>query len=125
MPNNRQGTSEGHCKVCFILAFETQAIRHMRKNNLTNQAGITSMSHSGMQALQMGLINTVVPLEQLEEETVAWCREMLRNSPTALRVLKAALNAAVSGACMFSIPCTGIPLMRSGQQDPDSWASCC
>ncbi len=48
-----------------------------------------------VQALEMGLINKVVPLERLEQETVVWCREMLRNSPTALRVLKAALNAAV------------------------------
>ena len=48
-----------------------------------------------LQALDMGLINTVVPLAQLEGETAAWCREILRNSPTALRVLKAALNAAV------------------------------
>ena len=48
-----------------------------------------------LQALNMGLINTVVPLEKLEEETAVWCREILRNSPTALRVLKAALNAAV------------------------------
>ncbi|PNH09997.1 1,4-Dihydroxy-2-naphthoyl-CoA synthase, peroxisomal [Tetrabaena socialis] len=39
----------------------------------------------------------VVPLDKLEEETVAWCREMLRNSPTALRILKAALNAAEDG----------------------------
>ncbi len=44
----------------------------------------------------MGLINNVVPLDRLEEETAVWCREILRNSPTALRVLKAALNAAVS-----------------------------
>lgn len=50
-----------------------------------------------LQALEMGLINTVVPLEKLEEETMVWCREILRNSPTALRVLKAALNAAVRG----------------------------
>lgn len=48
-----------------------------------------------LQALGMGLINAVVPLEQLEKETAVWCREILRNSPTALRVLKAALNAAV------------------------------
>ena len=39
----------------------------------------------------------VVPLAQLEEETLVWCREMLRNSPTALRVLKSALNAAEDG----------------------------
>lgn len=39
----------------------------------------------------------VVPLDQLEQETLVWCREMLRNSPTALRVLKSALNAAEDG----------------------------
>ena len=39
----------------------------------------------------------VVPLDQLEAETLVWCREMLRNSPTALRVLKSALNAAEDG----------------------------
>ncbi len=49
------------------------------------------------QALNMGLINTVVPLERLEAETVAWCREMLRQSPTALRVLKAGFNADMDG----------------------------
>jgi naphthoate synthase len=49
------------------------------------------------EALEMGLINTVVPLAELEAETVSWCREMLRNSPTALRLLKASLNAADDG----------------------------
>lgn len=49
--------------------------------------------YSAQQALDMGLVNTVVPLAELEAETLAWCREMLRNSPTAIRVLKAALNA--------------------------------
>ncbi|KAK9901540.1 hypothetical protein WJX75_001352 [Coccomyxa subellipsoidea] len=53
--------------------------------------------YNAQQALEMGLINTVVPLERLEEETLVWCREILRNSPTALRVLKAALNAAEDG----------------------------
>ena len=53
----------------------------------------------------MGLINTVVPLEKLQEETTVWCREILRNSPTALRVLKAALNAAVSPHSRPSITC--------------------
>lgn len=50
-----------------------------------------------MQALDMGLVNMVVPLAELETETLAWCREMLRNSPTALRILKAAMNAAEDG----------------------------
>ena len=49
------------------------------------------------QALEMGLVNTVVPLAQLEEETILWCREMLRMSPIALRCLKAAMNADCDG----------------------------
>jgi naphthoate synthase len=49
------------------------------------------------QALAMGLINTVVPLERLEEETVQWCREMLAMSPLSLRMLKASFNADEDG----------------------------
>jgi naphthoate synthase len=49
------------------------------------------------QALEMGLINTVVPLDRLEEETVQWCREMLALSPFALRLLKASFNADEDG----------------------------
>ncbi len=49
------------------------------------------------EALRMGLVNAVVPLERLEEETLAWCREMLRMSPSALRALKAAFNADTDG----------------------------
>jgi naphthoate synthase len=48
-------------------------------------------------ALEMGLVNTVVPLEQLEEETVAWCREMLVLSPFALRLMKASFHATEDG----------------------------
>ncbi|KAK3017111.1 hypothetical protein RJ639_006961 [Escallonia herrerae] len=53
--------------------------------------------YSASEAEKMGLVNTVVPLERLEQETVKWCREMLRNSPTAIRVLKSALNAVDDG----------------------------
>ncbi|MDH3497415.1 MAG: 1,4-dihydroxy-2-naphthoyl-CoA synthase [Gemmatimonadota bacterium] len=49
------------------------------------------------QALAMGLVNAVVPLAQLEAETLTWCREMLRHSPLALRCLKAAMNADCDG----------------------------
>ena len=45
----------------------------------------------------MGLVNTVVPIEKLEAETVKWCREMLQHSPMALRCLKACLNADCDG----------------------------
>ena len=53
--------------------------------------------YDARQALEMGLINAVVPLDRLEAETVSWCREMLRHSPTALRVLKAGFNADMDG----------------------------
>lgn len=53
--------------------------------------------YDAKQALEMGLVNTVVPLEKLEEETLQWCREMLQHSPLALRCLKSALNADCDG----------------------------
>src|SRR6187549_3918454 len=53
--------------------------------------------YDAQQALDMGLVNTVVPLEELEEETVAWCRQMLEHSPLALRMIKASCNAADDG----------------------------
>ncbi len=53
--------------------------------------------YDAQQALEMGLVNTVVPYERLEAETVQWCREMLANSPIALRFLKSALNADCDG----------------------------
>jgi naphthoate synthase len=53
--------------------------------------------YTAAQALEMGLVNTVVELERLEEETVGWCREMLALSPFALRLLKASFNAAEDG----------------------------
>jgi naphthoate synthase len=49
------------------------------------------------QALEMGLVNAVVPIAELEEETVRWCAEMLKLSPFALRLLKASFNAAEDG----------------------------
>ncbi len=54
-------------------------------------------SYDAQEALNMGLVNTVVPLSELEAETVSWSREMLRNSPLALRLLKSSLNAADDG----------------------------
>jgi len=53
--------------------------------------------YDAQEALSMGLVNTVVPLAELESETVSWCREMLKNSPLALRLIKASMNAADDG----------------------------
>lgn len=53
--------------------------------------------YDAKQALEMGLVNTVVPVARLEAETLAWCREMLAHSPLALRCLKAAMNADCDG----------------------------
>jgi len=53
--------------------------------------------YTAQQALEIGMVNTVVPLEKLEEETLQWSREMLQHSPMALRCLKSALNADCDG----------------------------
>jgi len=53
--------------------------------------------YNAREALVMGLVNKIVPYEQLESETVQWCREILANSPIAIRCLKAALNADCDG----------------------------
>jgi naphthoate synthase len=54
--------------------------------------------YSAPQALEMGLVNAVVPVDKLEEETLAWARELQAKSPLALRMLKGALNAVTDGA---------------------------
>ncbi|CAM9478618.1 unnamed protein product, partial [Phaeothamnion confervicola] len=53
--------------------------------------------YGAAEALQMGLVNAVVPLAELEQETLRWCRRIIANSPTALACLKAALNADEDG----------------------------
>ncbi|GAB4227988.1 MAG: 1,4-dihydroxy-2-naphthoyl-CoA synthase [Chlamydiales bacterium] len=53
--------------------------------------------YSAQEALEMGLVNTVVPLKDLETETLKWCRQMLEHSPLALRCLKASMNADCDG----------------------------
>ncbi|MET0628168.1 MAG: 1,4-dihydroxy-2-naphthoyl-CoA synthase [Acidimicrobiia bacterium] len=63
----------------------------------TREIWFMCRQYDAQQALDMGLVNTVVPLEELEEETVAWCREMLQHSPLALRMIKASCNAADDG----------------------------
>lgn len=53
--------------------------------------------YSAQEAMDMGMVNAVVPFNQLEEETIKWCKEMLKHSPMALRCLKSAFNADLDG----------------------------
>ncbi|WP_165041511.1 1,4-dihydroxy-2-naphthoyl-CoA synthase [Dysgonomonas sp. ZJ709] len=53
--------------------------------------------YSAQEALEMGLVNTVVPFDQLEDETVKWAHEMMQHSPMALRMIKMGLNAELDG----------------------------
>src|SRR5436190_3014333 len=64
---------------------------------LAREVWFLCRQYDAQRAYEMGLVNAVVPLEALEEETVAWCREMLQNSPLALRMIKASMNAADDG----------------------------
>ena len=61
------------------------------------RSGSSAASTTPSARYEMGLVNTVVPLDRLEEETVQWCREMLALSPLALRMIKASMNAADDG----------------------------
>jgi naphthoate synthase len=76
-------------------------------------------------ALDWGLVNAVVPVDRLEQETVAWCREMLRLSPTALRMIKAGFNAdtdGLAGIQELAGQATGLFYMTAeGQEGRDAW----
>jgi naphthoate synthase len=81
--------------------------------------------YEAQEALDMGLVNTVVPLEALERETVAWCREMTALSPLALRLLKASFNAAedgITGLQQLSHDATLLFYMtEEGQEGRNAW----
>ena len=76
-------------------------------------------------ALAMGLVNVVVPLAELEEETVRWCREMLQLSPMALRMIKAGFNAdtdGLAGIQELAGNATGLFYMtEEGQEGRNAW----
>jgi naphthoate synthase len=81
--------------------------------------------YSGEEAVEMGLANAVVPLADLERETVAWCREMVALSPLALRLLKASFNAAedgLTGLQQLSHDATLLFYMtEEGQEGRNAW----
>jgi naphthoate synthase len=76
-------------------------------------------------ALAWGLVNTVVPIEQLEAETVSWCRDMLKLSPMALRMIKAGFNAdtdGLAGIQELAGNATGLFYMsEEGQEGRNAW----
>lgn len=77
--------------------FGSSLLRDLVGTKKAKEIWLLCRQYSASEALEMGLVNTVVPLAELERETVAWCREMLALSPFALRLVKAGFNAHEDG----------------------------
>ena len=77
--------------------FGASVLRDLVGTKRAKEVWFLCRQYDAQQALAMGLVNTVVPLDRLEEETVAWCREMLALSPFALRLSKASFHAHEDG----------------------------
>ncbi len=77
--------------------FGTSVLRDLVGTKKAKEIWLLCRQYDARQALEMGLVNAVVPLEELEAETVTWCREMLALSPFALRLVKASFNAQEDG----------------------------
>jgi naphthoate synthase len=77
--------------------FGTSLLRDLVGPKRGKEIWMMCRQYDAQQALQMGLVNAVVPLEDLERETVAWCRDILQLSPFALRLVKASFNAHEDG----------------------------
>ncbi|HEU4328517.1 MAG TPA: 1,4-dihydroxy-2-naphthoyl-CoA synthase [Roseiflexaceae bacterium] len=81
----------------FDAGYGSGILAHIVGQKKAREIWYLCRQYNAEQALQMGLVNTVVPLEQLHDEAVKWARELLEKSPIALRFLKAALNADTDG----------------------------
>jgi naphthoate synthase len=77
--------------------FGASVLRDLVGTKKAKEFWLLCRQYDAQQALEMGLINTVVPLDRLEEETVQWCREMLALSPFALRLVKSSFHAHEDG----------------------------
>jgi naphthoate synthase len=77
--------------------FGTSVLRDLVGTKKAKEIWLLCRQYDAQQALQMGLVNAVVPLAELEQETVSWCREMLALSPFALRLVKSSFNAQEDG----------------------------
>jgi naphthoate synthase len=81
----------------FDAGFGSSLLARLVGDKRAKEIWFLCRQYNAQEALQMGLVNAVVPLDRLEEETVQWCREMLEKSPLALRFIKAAFNASEDG----------------------------
>ncbi|HWE90042.1 MAG TPA: 1,4-dihydroxy-2-naphthoyl-CoA synthase [Pseudonocardiaceae bacterium] len=81
----------------FDGGFGAGLLSHLVGERRAKEIWFLCRQYDARQALDMGLVNAVVPLSELESETVSWCREMLALSPFALRLLKASFHAAEDG----------------------------
>jgi naphthoate synthase len=81
----------------FDGGYGSNLLARMVGDKKTREIWYLCRQYDAQQALDMGLINTVVPLDRLEDEGVQWAREILAHSPMAIRFLKAAINAAADG----------------------------
>jgi naphthoate synthase len=77
--------------------FGASLLRDLVGTKRAKEIWLLCRQYDAQQALDMGLVNAVVPLERLEEETVSWCREMLELSPFALRLVKSSFHAHEDG----------------------------
>jgi naphthoate synthase len=77
--------------------FGASVLRDLVGTKKAKEIWMLCRQYDARQALEMGLVNAVVPLDRLEQETVSWCREMLALSPFALRLVKASFNAHEDG----------------------------
>jgi naphthoate synthase len=81
----------------FDAGFGSSLLARLVGDKRAKEVWFLCRQYSAQRAYEMGLVNAVVPLDRLEEETVQWCREMLEKSPLALRFIKAAFNASEDG----------------------------
>jgi naphthoate synthase len=77
--------------------FGTSVLRDLVGTKKAKEIWLLCRQYGAQEALEMGLVNAVVPLEELETTTVAWCHEMLALSPFALRLVKSSFNAQEDG----------------------------
>ena len=81
----------------FDAGYGTSLLARLVGDKKAKEIWFLCRQYSAQEALDMGLVNAVVPLDQLEETAVQWAREILEKSPTAIRFIKAAFNAATEG----------------------------